>query len=138
MAWQLPGSYTLDELIDMAQAGWEGVLDSYLAPFTWITALITAVVVIGLGVALGATVKNAWASLAFIALGLPLSLFSWWQIYWAVLASLGWMFLVLGVLLVAAVVRGGIWMAVPVGLVIAILAGLWWLYPDWFLPAAFF
>lgn len=129
MAWEILPNYTLDGLVDLAQSGWESTLDRYLGPFSWIAAIVTWLVILGLGFILIAKAGKG-LGITFILVGWFLAAFSWWQIPYAIIAGLGWIYIVALVVLVVALIQTkSPWASVPVAIAVALFTGYWWLYP---------
>lgn len=137
MSLEIPRNYTVDEIIDLAKSGWEGLLGTYLGPTTWIIAIISWFVLLGLATAIGARTKNGWITFGLIFAGTPLLGLTWWQIYYAVLAGLLWIYIILAVLAVLAAWRVSPFTLIAFGLGTSLLTFIWWVYPELFLPLAF-
>lgn len=135
---EIPEFYTVDELVDLSKSGYEGVLGAYLGPAAWTAGIITWLIILAMGLALGYQTKNWKAGGTFIGVGWVLAGFYWWLLYYMILASLLWPHVVGFIVLVVVVANWGSWASVPVSLLLVIIAFTWWLFPYLFVDLIFF
>lgn len=133
MSLEIPRNYSVNELVDLAKSGWEGVLGTYWGPVTWIIGLISWFVLLGLAFGIGTRLKNAWITFGLVFAGTPMLGLTWWQMYYAVLAGLLWIYIIIAVVAVLAAWQVSPYSLIAVGLGTSVLTFLWWIYPESFL-----